>query len=207
MRVALMSYHKNVHELYPLKWLEDYRDSVLAQTFKDFDVYEINYGLMPGMIFWNSRYESRRFPTFVHCMNYLLDKLFNDGYDVVFNSNVDDLYEPTWMERQLSQIKNAELVSCNFTLFNQTGVYHSHRFEKVDIEKELSKNHNPICHPGVCYTKKFWDLGNRYIPEEIPYEDMELWKRAIKNSRFIIHPDSLVHHRIHGNSVCKSENR
>ena len=33
-------------------------------------------------------------------MNYLLDRIFSDGYEVVFNVNVDDYYAPTRFERQ-----------------------------------------------------------------------------------------------------------
>jgi hypothetical protein len=209
MKVAVISYHSNVYKLYPLKWLEEYRDSILNQTFQDFTIYEINYGPTVGMIFWKSNYQSREFPTFVHCMNWMLDWLFNEcGYDVVANTNCDDRYHPKWLEKSLEKINEGyDLVSCNFQLFNEEGIYHSHHFSRLNIEHELERNNNVICHPGVLYSKRFWQNGNRYIPEEIPVEDMNLWKRAIKNSNFIILPEHLVLHRVHDNAVCRSNNR
>ncbi len=209
MKVALMTYHKNLYQIYPETWIQEYCDSILNQTFQDFKIYEINYGQSVGMIFWKSHYQSIEFPTFVHCMNWMLDWLFNErGYDAVANTNADDRYEPQWLEKSIEKIKQGyDLVSCNFKLFNEEGIYHSHHFSRLDIEKELARDHNIICHPGVVYSKKFWQNGNRYIPEEIPYEDRELWKRAIKNSNFIILPEHLVLHRIHDNAVCRSQNR
>lgn len=209
MKVALMSYHKNIFKIYPVNWIEEYRDSILAQTFQDFTIHEINYGKTAGFIFWKSNLQTIEFPTFVHCMNWMLDYLFNEcGYDVVANTNCDDKYSPRWLEKSLEAIKQGyDLVSCNFQLFNEDGVYHAHYFSRLDIEKELQRNHNPVCHPGVLYSRRFWDNGNRYIPAEIPYEDRELWKRAIKNSNFIILPEHLVLHRVHDNAVCRSNNR
>lgn len=209
MRVAVICYHKNVYDIYKVEWLEQYRDSILNQTFQDFTLYEINYGTTPGMIFWKSQYQSREFPTFVHCMNWMLDWLFNEcGYDAVANTNADDRYHPKWLEKSIEKIKEGyDLVSCNFQLLNENGVYHAHYFSNVNIEHELARGNNPICHPGVVFNKTFWEKGNRYIPEEIPVEDMNLWKRAIKNSKFIILPEHLVLHRIHDNAVCRSSNR
>lgn len=209
MKVALMSYHKNLYNIYPVEWIEQYRDSILNQTFQDFEIYETNYGKGVGLVFWRSNLETKEFPTFVDCMNWMLDYLFNEkGYDVVANTNVDDIYHHQWLEKSISKIKEGyDLVSCNFELFNEKGIYHKHQFEKVDIEHELTINHNPICHPGVLYSKRFWTNGNRYIPKEIPYEDLFLWRRAIKNSKFIILPEHLVLHRVHDNAVCRSQNR
>lgn len=211
MRVALMSYHKNVYGLYPSRWLEDYRESISNQTYYEFDIFEVAYGDEPERLFDRSTYLHQDFETFNHVQNFLLDHLFAEGYDCVFNSNVDDLYSLWWVERMLMEIKNGyDLVSCNFVLIDEDGrVTKKHKFENVNIEKELAYDHNPICHPAVCYSKKFWERGNRYNPEDVKTknEDMRLWQRAIKNSRFIILPEHLCYHRIHSNSVCQSNNK
>lgn len=209
LKVALLCYHKNLFDLYPLEWIEAYRDSILNQTFKDFDIWETNYGKSVGMIGWKSKYQSREFPTFVHCMNWMLDWLFNEcGYDVVCNSNVDDVAHPQWLEKSIEKINEGfDVVSCNFQLFNEDGIYKTHYFDKLDIEKELEQNHNILCHPAIVFHRRFHERGNRYDPDQIPYEDRELWKRAIKNSKFFILPDHLLLHRVHDNAVCRSTNR
>jgi len=210
LKVAVISYHANAYQIYPLKWLEEYRDSIMNQTFQAYDLFEVNYGKTVGMIFWKSKsYQSREFPTFVHCMNWMLDYLFDEcGYDVVFNSNVDDIFHPQWMEKSLAAVKSgADLVSCNFQLFNEHGIYHSHHFARLDIKKELDRNHNVLCHPAIAYTKNFWSKGHRYVPDDIPYEDLKLWQRAVNDSKIIILPDHLLLHRVHDNAVCRSNNR
>ena len=206
--VAVISYHKNADKIYPAKWIDEYRNSIENQTFKDFDLFEIEYGGGDYRIFEKSLYESKAFPTFVHTLNYLLDELFEAGYDCVLNTNCDDKYSNLWIEKTLPYIKNGyDLVTCNFYLMNDNGVYHTHNFEKLNIENELNKNNNIICHPGCCFNKTFWQRGNRYVPEEIPTEDLKMWQRGIKNSKFIVIPDHLVYHRVHDNSVCQSQNR
>jgi hypothetical protein len=203
-----MCYHKNAGGIYPQQWINEYRDSILYQEQQEFDIHEVNYGDTEYRIFSSSVFEQKRFPTFVHCMNYLLGSLFTDGYDCVLNTNADDKYSSKWVAQVAGHIAAGyDLVSCNFVLFQDDKLLHRHHFDRTNIAYELSRNHNVICHPAVGYSKKFWERGNRYVPEEIPLEDLKLWQRAIANSKFIILPGHLCYHRIHDNSVCKSLNR
>lgn len=208
IRVALLCYHKNISSIYPKQWVERFRDSIEDQTYQEFDIFEINYGSGTERIFEHSYFESSPHPTFVHALNYLLDKVFSFGYDVAANSNVDDWVGMQWLEKMLGDIQRGnDLVSCNFCLVKDEAITKFHRFHTLDILKELEAGHNPICHPAVCYTKKFWET-NRYVPEEIPVEDLELWKRALRSgSKFFINEQNLLYHRLHNNSVCQSENR
>lgn len=208
MKSAIIVYHKNIKKIYEPQWIKNFKDSIESQTINDLPIFEMNYGGEQDQIFEHSYFESVNMPSFINALNYLLDKVFSGGFTAVFNSNCDDEYHPKWIEKTLPYIKAGyDIVSCNFHLMNDDGIYHTHNFERLNIERELSRNHNIICHPGVCYSKAFWDRGNRYVPSEGPYEDLKLWQRSIRNSRFIVIPDHLVYHRVHENSVCKSENR
>lgn len=212
MRVAVISYHKNVFQLYPETWITDYRESIENQSYSNFDLYEVNYGESFGMIFMKSNFQSKKFETFVHCMNWMLDYLFNElNYDYVANTNVDDKYDVRWLEKSIKTIyqRKYDLVSCNFKLFNdERGVYHTHYFHVHSIREQLAKDHNIICHPGVVYSRKFWLENGPYIPEEIPFEDMKMWQRALQvGSKMFIQPEHLVFHRVHQNAVCRSTNR
>lgn len=207
MKVALVSYHKNALSLYKKEWIDQYRESILCQRYKPVDIYELEYGGGDGRIFKNSNYHSKEFPSFVYGLNYLLDCLFFMGYDFVLNSNCDDYYALDWVEKELAvAMKGYDIVSSNFALIKDDVITETHYFDKLDIQLELSNNHNIIAHPAVCYSKKFWEK-NRYVPSQQPLEDLMLWQRAIKNSKFIILPDILLFHRLHPNSVCQSENK
>lgn len=209
MKVALLCYHKNAETIYQKEWIDHYRESIMKQTHHTFQIFEFNYGGGPYRIFEKSYFESFPYPTFAHSLNYLLDKVFSSGYDAVFNSNVDDFYKNNWVQKLLPCIEAGnDLVSCNFTLISESGqTIKAHEFHGYNIGQELGKDHNIICHPGVCYTKKFWEK-NRYIPDEMPLEDLKLWQRGIaQGMRFFIHQENLVFHRLHDQSVCKSENK
>lgn len=208
MKIAVLCYHKNINTIYKKEWIEEYKQSILNQTYKDFSIMEMNYGGTNERIFENSLFESVEMPTFVHALNYLLDKCFSGGYDYVFNSNVDDQNSVDRIEKQLPYLKQGyDLVSSNFALIQDGQVIKHHRFHQLNIEEQLSYDHNIVCHPACAYNRSFWK-NNRYVPEEMKIEDLLLWKRAIKNgSKFIIVEECLLYHRLHENSICQSENR
>lgn len=207
VKIALISYHKNIDKIYPAEWIDEYRSSILTQTYKDFDIFECDYGAGSKRIFDTPFYMSKSFDTFVDCMNFMISHCFNSGYDYVLNSNVDDYYSINRIERQLVFLnKGFDLVSSNFSLIEDGNVVETHRFDRLNLRRELGRNHNIIAHPAVAYSKKFW-IHNKYIPSEIPMEDLCLWKRAIYQHKFIILQDVLLFHRLHSNSVCKSNNR
>jgi len=210
MRIALIAYHKNIDKIYPKEWIDKFRDSILNQTYSEFDIYEVEYGGGENRIFENSIYESRPFENFVYAMNYLLDKCFKRlGYDYVFNTNVDDFYATNRIEKQLKFLKDGyDLVSSNFSLIDENDKeVHRHYFDKLNLGSELGRNHNIIAHPSVAYSRKFWLNTKGYNPNEIPYEDLKMWKREFKKNRFIIIEDNLLLHRVHEGAVCKSNNR
>lgn len=208
VKVGLLTYHANLEKIYPAEWIDKYYQSIKAQTLKDFGILEMNYGGGMERIFENSYYESYKYPTFAHALQYLLDKAFNSGYDVVFNSNVDDYYRHDWMERLLLDVKKGyDLVSCNFCLVKDGRVTKYHHFHNLNVLDELKRGHNPVCHPAVAYTKKFWQ-AHKYVPEQIPVEDMLLWQRSLEaGATIFINEQNLCFHRIHNNAVCQSNNR
>jgi len=205
-KVAVISYHKNIEALYPKAWIDRHRKSVLDQTYKDFDIYELDYGGGQERIFAESYFLSKEFPTFIDAMNYLLDKL--KDYDAVANLNSDDWYDVKRLEIQLPYIEQGfDIVSSNFALIKNNKEVLRHSFHNLDIASELIRGNNIIAHPSVVYSKKFIETL-RYDPNEIPVEDMILWMRClIKQLRIKIVPECLLFHIIHENSVCSSNNR
>lgn len=206
-KIALLCYHSNAQVLYKEEWINAYRDSILFQTHKYFSIFEHNYDGGLFRIFENSYFESVKMPTFVHALNYLLDKCFSSGYDFIYNSNADDINSFNRIEIQLPYLEEGfDIVSSNFALLQDDSIVKYHKFHNLNIAHELSKNHNPICHPVVGYSKKFI-MNNRYIPEQQPKEDMMLWQRTINDYKFIILEENLLYHRIHNNAVCRSDNK
>lgn len=208
MKIALICYHKNIDKIYPQKWIEEYHNSIVNQTHKEFDIYECDYGAGSQRIFDTPYYMSKQFNTFADCMNFMITHCFDSGYDYVFNTNVDDYYSLNRIERQLVFLKQGfDLVTSNFSLINKNSdVIHTHNFHKHNLRNEILKGHNIIAHPVVAYSSYFW-INNKYNSSEIPMEDLCLWQRSIRQNKFVYLRDNLLFHRIHDNSVCKSENR
>lgn len=198
VKSAVIVYHKNLYQ-YPQEWIDRFRESIRNQTYKDFDIIELNYGGGEERIFDDSIFESIKMLSFPHAMNYLFDKC--KDYDCVFNTNCDDYYSEDRFEIQIGLIRQGcDIVSSNFSLVDDDNIKLTHRFEEKNIDRELSKNHNVICHPVVAYSKRFINK-ERYNPEEIPFEDMKLWQRTVRDYGYIITPEVLCFHRLHKNSV------
>ena len=203
-KIGLICFHKNLGQN-PTQWITDFRDSVDAQTNQNFIIFELNYGGGIERIFINSVFYSSELSNHAEAQNYLFSHVFDYGCDYAFNTNVDDTYSPDRIEKQLPYLDAGyDIVSSNFSLFNDEGIFHTHEFDKLDIKKELAKNHNVICHPVVAMSKNFW-RSNRYYPHEIPTEDLQLWKRSINSFRFIILPEVLCYHREHPNGVGRTK--
>jgi len=207
VKAAVICYHKNADKLYPPEWIYEFQHTILNQTNKSFDIFEMNYGGDDYRIFDYSFFYSKKQETFVDALQELLDICFVAGYDYVFNTNCDDFYSLARIERQLHYLKQGyDIVSANFHNVYESGEMKPLMFHEKDIKKELELGHNVICHPVVAYSRNFWER-NRYIANQIPLEDLMLWQRAYTNCKFIIMEDILCFHRIHESSVCRSTNR
>lgn len=204
--IVVLSYHKNAKTLYPKEWLDCYVDSITSQTVQPSRIIEINYGGTEFQLFPHSEFYSMPSDNFVNILNTLLSLARAYGFPYIFNSNVDDYYSPFWIEKQLVYLKEYDLVSCNFTLVQNEKETIKHRFHTMDIQKELSRDNNIIAHPSVCYRSSFFD-DLYYDPNQIPKEDLLLWKRAIVTKKFKIVEENLLWHRVHNQSICNSDNR
>jgi GT2 family glycosyltransferase len=210
MRCAVIIYHKNILNICKREWMDSCIASIKKQTLVDFDVFELDYG-GTGVKFAQGVRENYLFlsgmlENHIEAMNWLIDYLFESGYDVVFNTNIDDVYSKDRFEKQIKAIEQgAQLVSSNFVYFDdKRGV-----FKKMDMVKQgdiganLNRNHNVIAHPVIAMHSSFWEQGLKY-ENLIGYEDLDLWKRAYKRGKkIVILPDYLLHYRIHENQITK----
>jgi hypothetical protein len=145
-------------------------------------------------------------------MNFIIGKAFEDGCDFVFNTNLDDYYDSKRIEKQLEKLKEGyDIVSSDFCYIEEINgedrvTFYKNIKSNTDIKLNLDRNHNVIAHPVVAYSKRFWD-NNRYLPQEIPLEDLNLWKRSFNSGfKFYIMDDVLLFYRLHGNQVTGGKN-
>jgi hypothetical protein len=179
--------------------------TIRHQTYKDFVVYELNYGGSDKQLYEGSIFESKLLNNHAEAHNHLLDKVFADGFDVAFNTNIDDYYTLDRLEKQIEYIKRGyDVVSSNFYWIDKNNVVTGKTiFHVKNIMVEARKNHNIIAHPVCAYSKKFWTNCTKLIGEQIPKDDFELWKRSFNEFRFTVIPDYLLYYRIHENNTGK----
>ena len=206
-KVSVIIYHKNILSLYRRDWILDCVKSIKQQTYQDFTIYELNYGdeelnICEEYKFDKYKYFEKKFENHAEAMNFLLQKNIEDNIDIVLNINIDDINNHERFEKQIDKVKEGyDIVSCNFQFIDEFGELGEKMIlSDYDIENEFEKEHNVICHPGVCYSRNFIEK-NLYIPSEIPKEDFLLWKRTLKKFSFFIVPDIMIYYRIHKNQI------
>jgi len=212
LKVAVIIYHKNASTIYEKDWIYRCLKSISDQTYEDFDTFELNYGDDDKSYTFETgsnlkTFISKPMKNHIEAMNYLIDICLEDGYDVIFNTNLDDYYTPDRFAKQILAIQNgAQLVSSNFNYFtDERGI-----FKRMDMARygnigiQLRRGHNVLAHPVIAYHKSFFDGGLRYN-DLIGYEDKDLWQRASKlEKKMVILPDYLLNYRIHENQITKT---
>lgn len=196
-------YHKNALKIYQREWVEQCVNSVLSQTYKNFDIIEMNYGGGQER-FTNGQFFSLDLENHIAAMNFLITYAFASGYDVVFNTNMDDHFHKYRFEAQINEIKKgAQLVASNFRYFGaRDKEMNMTRFG--NIGQQLAKGHNVIAHPVVAMHRSFWDADLHY-ENVLGSEDLRLWQKAYrKGKKFVILPDYLLCYRLHENQVTKN---
>lgn len=215
MKRGVVIFHSNIRDIYKDRWINKSVSSIINQTDTNFKIYEIDYGggdcsVIPKNCKINSNFWSIKLKDYAEAMNFIISEAFNDGCDMVFNTNLDDYYSPDRISKQSSLMIEGDydIVSSDFCYISESNDEDRIiRFMNIcrfgDIKLNLESQHNVIAHPSVCYNKRFWgDLNNRYDSKNIPKEDLHLWINSIKNGyKFAIHPEVLLFYRIHKNQV------
>lgn len=203
LKSAVIIFHKHAYK-YNLQWVQRCLNSIRHQTYKNFDVFELDYGGEHTQLYHGSSFASTNsIKDHAEAHNWLLDKVFELGYDVAFNVNIDDIYALDRFEKQIAAIKEGyDVVSSNFFHINEKGrLMNQLAMDSLDIEREFERGHNIIAHPVCAYSKNFWTNCDKLKSEEIPKDDFELWKRSLGKFKFKILPNFLLYYRIHGTKV------
>jgi hypothetical protein len=230
-KYAVIMYHKNIKKIYKWRWISKSVNTILDQTYNDFDIFEINYGGEDYSIFndiktnKNIYFYSKKYNTHTEAMTYLLNECFyNYNYDVVFNTNLDDYYHTERFTEQIKCINDGYILCSTLMTYitedydddiiklewdqERYGFYNNDKYISIDqIREQLDKNHNVFNHSNICYTKKFWteitdDNTLLRYRDDKPFEDLSLWQRSVKYfDNITIINKSLIYYRLHENQI------
>ena len=198
------------------KYLKEAIDSILNQTYSDFEFLIINDGSTDNSENIINSYNDSRIRYVKNECNLKLIVTLNKGIQLakgkyIVRMDADDISAPTRIEKQVAFMEQNEGVGICGSWFTAFG----------DVAESICKykeHHNEIlfkmfyqchfCHPSLIIRKKvFEDLVIPFDKQFIHAEDYELYFRLSTKWKFHNLQDSLIKYRIHGSSVSRQNQK
>jgi glycosyltransferase involved in cell wall biosynthesis len=197
-------------------YLEQCIDSILSQTFKDFEYIILNNGSTDRTPEILSRYTDPRI-RIVHQENLGVPKSLNKGVSLcraglIARLDADDYVHPHWLEKHFEFMsKNKDVVLCS-SRFEELvdGKLHPQSFPFVENDKEIRKSlsfMNPIAHSLSITRKSSFLKAGGYDPKLIIAHDYDLWIRLLEEGKGHNLNEALGVHRNHDSSYSMKKER
>ena len=226
MKIGVIIYHKNIFSYVDSKIVFKCLESIDNQTFDEFDILELDYSdadqyqisLMDVGFFKNNKKQffRKECKNHIQAMNFLLNKAFNElNYDIIFNINLDDVYDERRFEIQLRKtlIEGYSLVASNYNIFHIKDDIKTEKEvvimreidnvtdEQTSIKIKNSQNKCLIPLSSMCFTKDSWKAIKNidYLPL---LESLLICKKLFAAKQNIhICKEKLLQKRLHDNQV------
>ncbi len=199
------------------KYLKYALDSILDQSFKDFELILLNDGSTDKSVEIINTYaasDDRIIP--IHQENMGLVATLNKGIGIakgkyIARMDADDISLPRRFETQvrlLDKNPNAVLCATNFDIINEYN-----EFLKLGVApgfnediKRSMRLYNPIAHGSVMFKKSAFIDAGEYSSKVGPTEDYDLWIRLAELGEFTFSERSLFRWRINPEGITHSRN-
>ena len=187
-------------------YLREAMDSMLAQTFTDFELIVLNDCSPDKAEELLDTYDDPRIVRYKGEKNVGLSNVLNVGIEMargkyIARMDSDDVSLPRRLQIQVEYLEahpEIDLVSVGMRLFGaKEGTWiRELNAEKVKIEALF---HSPVLHASSVWRKDaFEKQGLRFRQEMVPAEDYDLWVRAmLKGLKLVNLPEVLYEYRIH----------
>jgi glycosyltransferase involved in cell wall biosynthesis len=197
-------------------FLEECVNSVLKQTFQDFEYIILNDGSTDRTSEILDRYTDPRL-RIVHQRNLGISQSLNKGIslcqaDLIAHLDADDYVNPHWLEKHFDFLnQNQDVIFCNSRfeeLFN--GKLYPQSFPFIEQDHEIRKSlcfMNTIPHSFIIFRKSSLIKTGGYDPKLIIAHDYDLWVRLLEEGKVHNLNEILGVHRIHGASITKKKER
>lgn len=197
------------------KYIAEAIESLLAQTFSDFEMLIINDGSTDETQSEIDRYLKK--DSRIKCIsreNRGLISSLNEGFEKIDSKYIarmdgDDICHPQRLEMQLKFMEvNPDVGLCgtNMRLFDKVSKDVNYPFTDSDMKANLIFT-PPFCHGAVVFRKEVIDQYQiRYDRDFVDCEDYKLWLDLSDKVKFANLPSILYYYRRHGNSVSDLSN-
>ncbi len=204
------------------KYLREAIDSILNQTFTDFEFLIIDDGSTDSSIKIISSYPDSRIKLIKNDNNQGLVYSLNKGLylaqgEYIARMDCDDISLPNRLQKQVDFLDNHPEITVLGSYLEFIDI-NGEKLENLAYLSEYPLSHeqivyamlysNPLAHPSIIFKKlDILKLGGyRFLKElENCSEDYDLWLRlADQNYKFANLSDHLVKYRIHNNSLTQT---
>jgi glycosyltransferase involved in cell wall biosynthesis len=199
------------------QFLQTAIDSILKQSFTDFELLLINDGSTDQTEQIIEHYKDDRITYISHKANIGLVRSLNNGIikakgELIARMDCDDIAHPQRLEKQLNYLdrhQDVDVLGCQIGLINDEEEEIGDRIYPLEHHaiKLESLLDCPMPHPAVMFRKEkmvkfyfFYDRAQRFT------EDYELWQRAFSTLGFANLNEKLLRYRIN-NSQISSQNK
>ncbi len=206
--IPLVSILMPVYKTAP--YLHEAMDSVLSQTFTDFELIVLNDCSPDDAEEILDTYDDPRIVRYKGEKNEGLSNVLNVGIDMargkyIARMDSDDVSLPNRLQVQVDYLEahpEIDLVSVGMQLF---GAKEEVWIREKDPEKVkiTALFYSPVLHASSVWRKDSFERhGLRFLQEMVPAEDYDLWTRAlVKDLKLVNLSDVLYKYRLHPNQA------
>lgn len=190
-------------------------ESILAQTYRDFEFLIINDGSTDGSLAILERYAARDARIrLISRPNTGLVGALNEGLSLaqghlIARMDADDVALPRRFELQVDFLDHHPEVVClggAIQMIDEKGRYltqiHPPQTNE-DIQERALTGHTPMTHPTVMMRNECVAAVGGYRPETYPAEDLDLFLRLGERGQLASLPEAVLKYREHANSICQ----
>jgi glycosyltransferase involved in cell wall biosynthesis len=202
----------SVYKIDRLVFVKESVQSILSQTFTQFDYYIVYDGKIDAEIesyissISDSRlklYKLEKNVGLASSLNYLLHIILkNQEYRIIARMDADDISMADRFEKQFRFLSENEEIACVGSWYeeiNESGKHLADRKLPTDHNslKKRYMTRTPFAHPSVMYRRQLIEKAGFYPTDTILMEDNALWGNALKAGlRFANIPEYLLKFRI-----------
>ena len=192
------------------EYLADAVQSVLDQTFGDFEFLIVNDGSTDGSAAILSSFRDLRIRVIENSHNLGLIRSLNIGLDAargefIARMDADDSCTPDRLEKQIAFFDSHPDIGVCGSSLSIIGNDEIYRYPQTHEEIKLALlEYNPMAHPSIMMRNSLLRRELlRFDPDFPDAEDYELWTRAVFATRFANLPETLLRYRKHEGQVTQ----
>ncbi len=198
------------------KYLKEAIESVLVQTFTDFELIVIDDGSIDGSAEIVKGYADPRI-IYIQKEHSGIIATLNRGLkeskgELIARFDCDDLCEPDRLEEQNRFFEEHSecMVAGSYAIEIDENGQVTGMLDYVPTDTESIRKyailHNPFIHPSVMMRKSLFETTEGYRDRYLHAEDYELWTRVIYRNECANIPKRLIRYRMHGSQITKNNN-